>query len=152
MLVMRANVCTLFPPGGPEVPRSRKWNLGCPEDKVAAPSERPWEMPMQISAVELSVPGLFVGGGACTFQDVHLRGVGHARRGSPHEGRPARPDPGSSAGWACVVRGRALQLGWSLLVPGRGLRGVERSSSRLEEGRALWAGPRVAGVGPAIRG
>lgn len=52
MLVMRASVCTHLPPGGPEVPRSREQNLGCPEDKVAAPTERPWEMPMQISTVE----------------------------------------------------------------------------------------------------
>ena len=44
------------------------------------------------------------------------------------------------------MRGRrpgALQLGWSLLVPGRGLRGVGRASTRLQEGRGIeW--PEVA--------
>lgn len=47
---------------------------------------------------------------------------------------------------------RPFQLGWSLLVLGRGLQRVGHASSRREEGRGLEAGPRVARVGPGFLG
>lgn len=137
---------------GALIPHSRERNLGCPEDKAAAPRERAWAMPMQISAIELSVLDLFRGGGACAIQDLRLLGVGHARRGSPHEGRPARPDPGSSASWACAVGGQALQLGGAYSFRGGACEELNTRHRGLRRGGAYGAGPRVAGVGPATRG
>lgn len=126
------------PPGGPEVTQSGKRDLGCPEGKPGTPRAKPWVRSMQIIRVALGVLGSGIQGGACTIQAWKLGSWACASPILACRAGPLGPKRASTLVGELSMRGRrpgALQLGWSLLVPGRGLRGVGRASSRLQEGR-----------------